>query len=64
LFTHGLTVVSALLAAVFAAIGIVVRQRATMDVPAEAGVSPVMLQTLVRRPLWWAGTSAAVVGWR
>ena len=61
--THTLTVVSALLAAVFAAIGIVVRQRATMDVPAEAGVSPAMLKTLVRRPLWWAGTSAAVVGY-
>ncbi|CAN5379562.1 DMT family transporter [soil metagenome] len=63
LFTHGLTIVSALLAAVFAAIGIVVRQRATMDVPEDAGISPVMLQTLVRRPLWWAGTSAAVVGY-
>jgi drug/metabolite transporter (DMT)-like permease len=56
-------VVSALLAAVFMAVGIVVRQRATLDVPPEAGVSPVMLQTLVRRPLWWAGTSSAVVGY-
>lgn len=61
--THSLTVVAALLAAVFMAIGIVVRQRATIDVPAEAGVSPVMLQTLVRRPLWWAGTGAAVIGY-
>ncbi|WP_199256129.1 DMT family transporter [Mycolicibacterium mengxianglii] len=61
--THSLTVVSALLAAVFMAVGIVVRQRATIDVPAEAGVSPVMLRTLVRRPLWWAGTSAAVIGY-
>lgn len=63
MLTHSLTVVSALLAAIFAAIGIVVRQRATLDVPPEAGVSPVMLRTLVRRPLWWAGTSAAVVGY-
>lgn len=63
MLTHTLTVVSALLAAVFMAIGIVVRQRATMDVPPEAGVSPVMLQTLVRRPLWWAGTSSAVIGY-
>ncbi|MGB3481034.1 MAG: DMT family transporter [Mycobacterium sp.] len=61
--THSLTVVAALLAAVFMAIGIVVRQRATLDVPPEAGVSPVMLQTLVRRPLWWAGTASAVVGY-
>ena len=34
------------LGAIFAAIGIVVRQRATMDVPAEKGVSTVMLRTL------------------
>lgn len=60
--THTLTVVAALLAAVFAAIGIVVRQRATMDVPEDAGVSAVMLKTLLRRPLWWAGTASAVAG--
>lgn len=53
----------AFLAAVFLAIGIVVRQRATLDVPAEHGVSAVMFQTLVRRPLWWAGTAAAVAGY-
>lgn len=53
----------ALLAAVFAAIGIVVRQRATMDVPPEHGVSTVMLLTLLRRRLWWAGTAAAVAGY-
>jgi drug/metabolite transporter (DMT)-like permease len=45
------------------AIGIVVRQRATMDVPAELGVSTVMLSTLLRRPLWWFGTAAAVLGY-
>ena len=33
LIGHGLTVLLAVLAAVFLAIGIVVRQRATMDVP-------------------------------
>ena len=59
---HGLAVLFALLAAIFAAVGIVVRQRATMDVPAEKGVSTVMLMTLVRRPLWWMGTGAAVAG--
>ncbi|PQD98233.1 hypothetical protein CYL16_23730 [Mycobacterium sp. EPG1] len=42
--------------------GIVVRQRATLDVPAEDGVSAVMFQTLIRRPLWWAGTAAAIAG--
>lgn len=57
-----LVVFFALCAAVFAAVGIVVRQRATMDVPEEHGVSTVMLATLLRRPLWWAGTAAAVAG--
>lgn len=59
---HVLVVVFALCAAVFAAVGIVVRQRATLDVPAEHGVSTVMVATLLRRPLWWAGTAAAVAG--
>ena len=60
---HGLVVLLALCAAIFAAIGIVVRQRATMDVPPEHGVSTVMLSTLLRRKLWWAGTAAAVAGY-
>ena len=60
---HGLVVLLSLLAALFLAIGIVVRQRATIDVPPEHGVSSVMLLTLVRRPLWWAGTAAAVAGY-
>jgi drug/metabolite transporter (DMT)-like permease len=59
---HGLAVLFAFLAALFLAIGIVVRQRATMDVPEEQGVSPTMVLTLIRRPLWWAGTGAAVAG--
>ena len=53
----------ALCAAVCAAIGIVVRQRATIDVPPEYGVSTVMLRTLLRRRLWWIGTGAAVAGY-
>lgn len=60
---HALVVAAALAAAVFAAIGIVVRQRATMDVPHDQGVSTVMWSTLLRRPLWWAGTGAAVTGY-
>ncbi|MGE2837187.1 DMT family transporter [Mycobacterium sp. SMC-4] len=59
---HGLTVLLALLAAVFLALGIVIRQRATLDVPAEHGISGVMFATLIRRPLWWAGTAAALAG--
>jgi drug/metabolite transporter (DMT)-like permease len=32
-------------------------------VPEDQGVSTVMLMTLLRRPLWWAGTGAAVTGY-
>lgn len=60
---HALVVAAALAGAVFAAIGIVVRQRATMDVPRDSGVSTVMVSTLLRRRLWWAGTAAAVTGY-
>lgn len=60
---HALVVAAALASAVFIAIGIVVRQRATMDVPDDQGVSAVMVTTLVRRPLWWAGTGSAIVGY-
>lgn len=58
-----LVVAAALAGAVFTAIGIVVRQRATMDVPADQGVSTLMVKTLLHRPLWWAGTGAAVTGY-
>ena len=60
---EAIVVLCALCAAVFGAIGIVVRQRATLDVPADKGVSTMMLATLVRRRLWWAGTAAAVAGY-
>ncbi len=60
---HALVVAAALAGAVFAAVGIVVRQRATMDVPRDQGVSTVMVSTLLRRRLWWAGTAAAVTGY-
>lgn len=58
-----LVVAAALAGSVFTAIGIVVRQRATTDVPADRGVSILMIRTLLRRPVWWAGTSAAVIGY-
>lgn len=60
---QGLVIVFALLAAVCMAIGIVIRQRATMDVPAEKGVSPTMVTTLLRTRLWWIGTGVAVAGY-
>jgi drug/metabolite transporter (DMT)-like permease len=63
LLAHALVVAAALAGAVFAAIGIVVRQRATLDVPRDQGVSTVMVSTLLRRPLWWIGTGAAVTGY-
>ena len=60
---QGLVVFFALCAAICMAIGIVVRQRATLDVPSDQSVSSVMLSTLLRRPLWWAGTGIAVLGY-
>lgn len=54
---------AALAGAVFTAVGIVIRQRATMDVPADRGVSVLMVNTLLRRRLWWAGTASAVIGY-
>lgn len=60
---QALVVAAALAGAVFTAIGIVMRQRATMDVPVDQGVSGLMVSTLVRRPLWWAGTGSAFVGY-
>jgi len=60
---QGLVVLLAFLAAVCSAIGIVIRQRATLEVPADQSVSTAMLATLVRKRLWWAGTAAAVFGY-
>lgn len=60
---HGLVVLFALCSAICMAVGIVVRQRATMDVPADQSVSTRMIVTLARRPIWWAGTGAAVAGY-
>lgn len=61
--SQGLVVVLALLAAVCMAIGIVVRQRATIDVPYEYGVSTRMVTTLLRKRLWWMGNVAAMAGY-
>lgn len=53
----------ALLAAFCAAVGIVVRQRATQAVPAEHGVSGTLVATVMKNPWWWAGTGVAVAGY-
>jgi drug/metabolite transporter (DMT)-like permease len=63
LVTQGLVIVFALLAAVCMAIGIVIRQRATVDVPEDKGVSTMMVRALVRKRLWWIGTAVAVAGY-
>lgn len=60
---HAVAIVSALLSAFWAAVGIVVRQRATQRVPGDEAMSAAMATTLVRQPLWWAGTFAAVAGY-
>jgi drug/metabolite transporter (DMT)-like permease len=56
-------VLLALLAAAFMALGIVIRQRATMDVPQARGVGTAIFAASVRKPLWWAGTAAGVTGY-
>jgi drug/metabolite transporter (DMT)-like permease len=63
LLEHALVVAAALASAVFIAVGVVVRQRATLDVPEDQGISTMMIGTLLRRPLWWAGTGSAITGY-
>jgi len=59
-----LVILLALLASLCAAVGIVIRQRATREVPAEQGVSSVaIVATSFQKPSWWAGTMAAVAGY-
>ncbi|MGA7055393.1 MAG: DMT family transporter, partial [Mycobacterium sp.] len=60
---HAVAIFSGLLAAFWAAVGIVVRQRVAQDVPAAQAMSSAMATSVVRQPLWWAGTSAAVAGY-
>src|ERR1700742_3082906 len=61
--SHAAAILSGLLAAFWAAVGIVVRQRATQDVPGDEAMSSAMVTSLVRQPLWWAGTLAAIAGY-
>jgi drug/metabolite transporter (DMT)-like permease len=63
LASHALAIGSALLAAFFAAVGIVVRQRAIQQ---EAGVSDgsgAIVTSWIRQSAWWAGTLGAIGGY-
>ena len=60
---QGLVILFALLSAVCLAIGIVVRQRATIDVPQDAGVGATMITALLRKRLWWIGSGVAALGY-
>lgn len=60
---HAVAIFSGLLAAFWAAVGIVVRQRVAQDVPAGQAMSSAMATSVVRQPLWWAGTLAAIAGY-
>ena len=60
---HAVAILSALFAAFWAAVGIVVRQRVAQELPADEGIAGTMVTSLFREPLWWAGTLAAVAGY-
>jgi drug/metabolite transporter (DMT)-like permease len=61
--SHAFAIFSGLLAAFWAAIGIVVRQRVAQDVFAGEDASAAAATSMVREPLWWAGTLAAIAGY-
>lgn len=61
--SHALAIGSALLAAIWAAVGIVVRQRAIQDEAANREDSGAIVTSWVRQPSWWAGTLAAIGGY-
>jgi drug/metabolite transporter (DMT)-like permease len=61
--SHAFAIVSGLLAAFWAAIGIVVRQRVAQDVSADEDAPAKAATSVIRQPLWWAGTLAAIAGY-
>lgn len=61
--SHAVAIISGLLAAFWAAVGIVVRQRAAQDVRLAGGTAAPVVTNVVRQPLWWAGILAAVAGY-
>ena len=56
-------VLLAVIAALFVAVGIVVRQYSTRHVHDDDAVGTGMASALVCQPLWWAGTASAVGGY-
>ena len=60
---HAVAIGSALLAAFFAAVGIVVRQRAIQAEAANQDDPGAIVTSWVRQPAWWAGTLGAVCGY-
>ncbi len=63
LASHALAIGSALLAALFAAVGIVVRQRAIQAEAASAADSGAIVTSWVRQPSWWLGALGAIGGY-
>jgi drug/metabolite transporter (DMT)-like permease len=61
--SHALAIGSALLAAFFAAVGIVVRQRAIQQEAAASTESGAIVTSWIRQPAWWAGTLGAIGGY-
>jgi len=60
---HAVAIFAALLAAFWAAVGIVVRQRVAQAVPSEKAKSAGVATTVFRDPQWWAGMIAAIAGY-
>lgn len=63
LASHALAIGSALLAAFFAAVGIVVRQRAIQAEAEDLPESGAIVPSWARAPAWWLGTLGAVGGY-
>ena len=61
--SHALAIGSALLAAFFAAVGIVVRQRAIQAEAEASADSGAIVTSWVRQPAWWLGTLGAIGGY-
>jgi drug/metabolite transporter (DMT)-like permease len=61
--SHALAIGSALLAALFAAVGIVIRQRAIQQEANNSDDSGAIVTSWVRQPAWWAGSLGAIGGY-
>jgi drug/metabolite transporter (DMT)-like permease len=63
LASHALAIGSALLAAFWAAVGIVVRQRAIQNAAGHPADSGAIVTSWIRQASWWAGTLGAIGGY-